>query len=301
MLRATPLPALGSLGTVVLSGHAGLLYPEPNSPDHQPDSEEDPDYEGQPSTKRSRTDPDSPPKPKKPRIIQPKLSKPWTYELGPGGLALQKNRKDLNISQGYGKEDAWTRTAGLRELIQNMFDGILSHLRTEDPNANPRDIEVNEVHSYTGPGRLKGSLMHVQFGQTITFEFRHRQDQTIVPSKRKGKTKVDLPLGWFSFKALQYGSCHLELYNGGLPIKLEECLTFGNTSKEGKTGFIGQHGDGMKMVIATSLFPMTSPTLPVRESTPLYVNRDRKIAPHQVLSSLRERTTGIFAMTIMTA
>lgn len=300
MLGATSLAALSSLGTTILSGHPGLLHPDPNSPDPQRDSEEDSDHEGQPSTKRSRTNPGSPPTPKKARVVQPKLSKPWTYELGPGGLALQKKRKDLNISQHYGKEDTWTRTAGLRELIQNMFDGILSHLRTEDPNFNPRDIEVNEVHSPTDPRQSKRSLMRVQFGQTITFEFRHRQDQATVPSKRKGKAKVDLPLGWFSFKALQYGYCHLELYNGGSPIELGECLTFGNTSKEGKSGFIGQHGDGMKMVIATSLIPMVSLTLLVRELTPLYVNQIKKIGTHHVLSSLRERITGISAMTFLT-
>lgn len=238
--------------------------------------------------------------PKKARAARPKLSSPWTYDLGLGGVAKHKNRKDLNISQGYGKKVAWPRSAGLRELIQNMFDGILAHLReSEGDNVSPRDIEVQETNPASVEQRPNQHMPFLPSGTKITFEFRRRKDPVAVPAKRKGKA-TDIPLlGWISIR-IQYHTCDLELYNRGTPLDLD-CLTFGHTSKEGQSGFIGQHGDGMKMVSPSkaALRNIKSIAKSIdRESMLSYASWGSGQSTDRLLSLSRGKITGISFMTI---
>ncbi|KAF9060286.1 hypothetical protein BDP27DRAFT_429220 [Rhodocollybia butyracea] len=125
-----------------------------------------------------------------------------------------------------------------------MFDGVLAHIRKveEDDTLSSQDIEVREVSSV---GQVNQDLHTLPYETTITFEFRRREISTKLPTKRKDRAIAELPLGWLSLKT-DRECCHLELFNRSEPLDLD-CLTFGNTSKKGKTGFIGHHGDGLKM------------------------------------------------------
>ncbi|KAK0473970.1 hypothetical protein IW261DRAFT_1569340 [Armillaria novae-zelandiae] len=185
------------------------------------------------------------------RLTLPKAG-PWhtDYVLSRGGVAQMKNRKDLNISAGYGKDNFWPRSAGLRELIQNMFDGALAALKAKPGcwACTAEDIEARPIFPPTGAWcGFPLNLHQVPFGQKLTFELHHKLTAASSPSKRSLK-KEEPPLGWVSFQASSNGKCNLELYNGGQPLDFD-CMTFGFSSKVGDSDFIGQHGDGMKMGI----------------------------------------------------
>ncbi|PBK70028.1 hypothetical protein ARMSODRAFT_1084154 [Armillaria solidipes] len=79
---------------------------------------------------------------------------PWHPDYVPtqGGVAQMKSRKDLNISAGYGKDNFWPRSAGLRELIQNMFDGVLAALEAKPGcgACTAKGIEARPIFPSTG-------------------------------------------------------------------------------------------------------------------------------------------------------
>lgn len=183
---------------------------------------------------------------------------PWNpkFTLRPGKIAKHKNRKDLNITAGYGKLEYWPPGAGLRELVQNMFDGSLGYLRKMDGKGHctARDIEARLVcspNSGVAPQHSgKINLKSVPRGETVTYELHYKPPVDASPSKKRKKEEP--ALGWVSFKAAKGGyyeqyTADIELYNGGDTIDFD-CMTFGYSSKVGENAFIGQHGDGMKMV-----------------------------------------------------
>ncbi|KAK0455230.1 uncharacterized protein EV420DRAFT_1765660 [Desarmillaria tabescens] len=178
---------------------------------------------------------------------------PWhpDYVLSKGGIAEMKNRKCLNISPRYGKDNFWPRSAGLRELIQNMFDGTLAALRAKPScqACTAKNIEVRHIFPPAGIWRFPIQLCRVPIGQKLTFELHYKPS-----SSKRGRETGSPPLGWVSFKASSHGKCQLELYNEGEPLGFG-CMAFGFSSKAGKSDFIGQHGDGMKMGVNAIIRP----------------------------------------------
>ncbi|KAJ7600771.1 hypothetical protein C8J56DRAFT_17396 [Mycena floridula] len=166
---------------------------------------------------------------------------PWhvDYALQPGGNAQRNKRKDLNISPDYGDEDFWPPSAGFRELVQNDYDACLAALQarpglsTCTSNDIERRVETTFNDRSGQPSYLDISRLRVNEIVTFTFYYKKQYDE---------------PLGWISVKGLGWGECDIEMYNGGGPLVLEQCMTLGYSSKTGKSEFIGQHGDGMKMV-----------------------------------------------------
>ncbi|PBK62957.1 hypothetical protein ARMSODRAFT_1088952 [Armillaria solidipes] len=185
---------------------------------------------------------------------------PWhpNYVLSEGGVAEMENRKGLNISPEYGKDNFWPRSAGLRELIQNMFDGALVALRAKPScgASTAKNIEVRHTFPSTGNWRFPIQLDRVPNGQKLTFELHYKPGG----SSKRGRETESTPLGWVSFKPSHHGKCQLELYNAGEPLDFG-CMSFGFSSKAGESHFIGQHGDGMKMGINAIIRPegMTHP------------------------------------------
>ncbi|KAK0474754.1 hypothetical protein IW261DRAFT_523598 [Armillaria novae-zelandiae] len=171
---------------------------------------------------------------------------PWhpNYVLSEGGVAEMENRKGLNISPEYGKDGFWSQSAGLRELIQNMFDGALVALRAK-PGCGAStaiNIEVRHIFPSTGNWRFPIRLDRVSNDQKLTFELHYKPGG----SSKRGRETESTPLGWVSFKPSRHGKCQLELYNAGEPLDFG-CMSFGFSSKVGESHTIGQHGDGMKM------------------------------------------------------
>ncbi|KAK0441407.1 hypothetical protein EV421DRAFT_1904864 [Armillaria borealis] len=167
---------------------------------------------------------------------------PWhpNYVLSEGGVAEMENRKGLNISPEYGKDNFWPRSAGLRELIQNMFDGALVALRAKPGcgASTAKNIEVRHTFPSTGNWRFPIQLDRVPNGQKLTFELYYKPGGS---SKRRERDRVNASrMG----EPLDFG-----------------CMSFGFSSKAGESHFIGQHGDGMKMGINAIIRPegMTHP------------------------------------------
>ncbi|CAG8743191.1 11686_t:CDS:2, partial [Acaulospora colombiana] len=101
--------------------------------------------------------------PKKRKIIssecwedRKKFSKPWFKKpVEPRPFPKNgKNIKDTNIQARYGRRDVWTVAAGLRELIQNCYDGTVDGplgwvAVKPDPDNPDKDIYDIELFNFT--------------------------------------------------------------------------------------------------------------------------------------------------------
>ncbi|KAF9018748.1 hypothetical protein BDZ89DRAFT_338246 [Hymenopellis radicata] len=243
------------------------LYPSDDEHSTTTDSSES-ESTRPPPFRRRRTLAGGVPEPKKP--TGPKRSLPEAGPFNPHYVVSSRRAgrdrvvKDLNLLQNYG--DYWPREAGLRELVQNMWDGCMQFC-----HGSPDDIAVSVVHKdKEGPshafdwGILDPSWsQHLELGETITVVFRVKghldppplpQPGGPVPAGQLGR-KGDCGiwsdsrlLGWLGLRAAARNTFEIELFDIHEPLTLSK-MRFGATTKAKSRVLVGQHGDGLKMGI----------------------------------------------------
>lgn len=201
---------------------------------------------GSSGTNPTAQNPRSPKAPKPPPIPQP-----WKTGAKHPKFPDRVNPKNpkfysLNIHREYGQArgngdgSSWTPAAGIRELIQNLIDGILQTKRVRQ-----HELRVEEWHD----GKLVSAdasgidLLSTHGKQTVVFYIYHRDDP---PFRSKGPKRW--PLGYVAWRpdpSGRDGIGDLELYNVGR--LLPTAWTMGVTTKAGDPDAIGQWGDGAKI------------------------------------------------------
>jgi hypothetical protein len=138
---------------------------------------------------------------------------------------------DTNVMSLYGDYSTWPPSAGIRELVQNFFDGLQEKLKLR-----PYDILVDE----------------------------HRNDRLVVPSDPRAEPEIDkiefffyrkaecvgkqrgARIGWISWRPDGAGGGRMELFNLADPLTIDH-LVIGYSSKSTNRDLIGQHGEGFKI------------------------------------------------------
>lgn len=159
----------------------------------------------------------------------------------------------LNMKRNYGQSrhgNSWDAAAGFRELVQNLFDGIL---QTKDLQQHQirveewRDGQLVTVPPPSNPSQdtPTPSTPVPEYGVMVEFYFYQKDD---LPPKGRGK-KLS-PLGYVAWRPSSCpdvlpGIGDVELYNVGR--MLASSWSLGSTTKARKKDLIGQFGDGAKI------------------------------------------------------
>ncbi|KAF8339681.1 uncharacterized protein EI90DRAFT_3037463 [Cantharellus anzutake] len=145
--------------------------------------------------------------------------------------AVRKRRKRnsvfLNMKQTYGKTSAWNPTTGVRELLQNLWDGILERF-----SLSPWEIDVSE-HIDTKNNKINFKFRYINSTPAMRLQLRWQPDTLLGEVKYSPKRQL------------------LELVNYHVSLK-RDVLMLGTTSKESNRisqYAIGGHGEGLKVGI----------------------------------------------------
>jgi hypothetical protein len=203
----------------------------------------------------------------RPRAKQLKMiKKPWvpTAKVELVRLKPTKGMESTKLRKSYGKEFAWPPSAGVREIIQNAFDAVVSH-----NNLTACKVDTVEIHELpSGKKKIRtirelGDEEDIRWtttpGAVLQFVFVKKSPLDPSPSSSSAPPRntpsVDErieearenALGWVHFRkgtAADLGD--VEFYNAGLEIALTD-LDFGGSKKAYDPNTIGQHGDGLKL------------------------------------------------------
>ncbi len=157
------------------------------------------------------------------------------------------------MRKSYGRRVAWPPSAGIREIIQNLFDAILS---TND--LEPHEVEVVEIREIPGGdvsivegGAPTDNSWSEVPGAILQFVFMKKEakkptSKTTTTSKKLVANVRNVALGWIHWKMDYNGRGDVEFYNTGEPITFKH-LRMGESSKADDPKLIGQHGDGLKL------------------------------------------------------
>jgi hypothetical protein len=126
-------------------------------------------------------------------------------------------RRSLNIHRNYGDPNVWHVKSGVREILQNFWDGLLQ--KDDEEIRKPSDINIVEVTTR---------------GKALSFTAYDRRKQT---ATNKGEE-----IGYIKYTPGK----KLEVVNRGVALKRTHLL-MGKTSKGGGRNTIGIHGEGMKI------------------------------------------------------
>lgn len=205
-----------------------------------------------PPKPKTSTKPKQPPTPKEPKR---KKLRPWNARGKPPTFPSPFTEKDakskhlcrLNVKRSYGKADGWGPAQGLRELVQNVFDGIL-----EATGLQQHQLLVEEFHNgqFVNTADPTSPPPEASANDTIVFYFYRADDQpsasTDKPSTRKQAKPP--PLGYVAWMPYPNhpGFGNIELFNIG---KMNvSAWTFGFTTKNAsKEKYIGGKGEGAKV------------------------------------------------------
>ncbi|KAA1474362.1 hypothetical protein DENSPDRAFT_840926 [Dentipellis sp. KUC8613] len=147
----------------------------------------------------------------------------------------------LNMHRDYGKSrsssSTWGSAAGVRELVQNLFDAIL-----DVRHVLPHQIRVEEFHKGKS---IVGSTSDTELPLNSESVELFLYDTSIASAS----DEVSEPVGYVAWKPSldKPGFGDLELYNVGSISYSSWYL--GGTSKGSKPHLIGQYGDGLKIGI----------------------------------------------------
>lgn len=148
----------------------------------------------------------------------------------------------LNLARTYGRTQIWNPTSGVRELVQNWFDGILQKYQVEaddvvvvEKTRSKKSENCNIPLASTDPQPKK-----IVFSASIPLQSNGGKPPCVAqviytdngnPLRRK-----------------------LELINFDVAL-LRKNLLMGQTSKQEDANAIGGHGEGMKVGKGDFLFP----------------------------------------------
>lgn len=149
-------------------------------------------------------------------------------ESAPNAGSNRSGPKNLNISRWYGRRDVWTPTAGFRELVQNLWDGVM-----ETYDLAPDDIIVQE----TTPEK-RGA-----------FSFKIQRVDCLDTDRNTPGRGLLAEIKWRPQDKLQ-------LINYGVRLS-RDILGLGDTTKRDRMGrakhLIGGHGEGLKIGKETNI------------------------------------------------
>lgn len=137
--------------------------------------------------------------------------------------------RSLNINRSYGASAGWTATEGVREFLQNLWDGAVRNAKFGG-NFHPNEMRVVESSSRIAKrGDLDAGRMIKFDGYSVT--------------RPSGGTLMDGRL----FR-IEYNSQRriLKLINYDVALQ-KDILIIGETSKKADSSSIGGHGEGLKM------------------------------------------------------
>jgi hypothetical protein len=135
-----------------------------------------------------------------------------------------RNVDPLNIAAAYGRIEVWTPSAGVRELVQNLFDGIISF-------AKSHNVEWKNITCIVTKDSVQGTDLYELF---------------------LSGWNTPVLAGWIAIKPAESGDYHsmdVEVYNRtAKKVDFKKFLVLGATTKRNDPDTIGEHGDGLKMV-----------------------------------------------------
>ncbi|KAI0055757.1 hypothetical protein BV25DRAFT_1832890 [Artomyces pyxidatus] len=248
-LHLQDLYAMNTVLTRQSSNQDRSLAKSPSESDYESD-EQSSDDESEVERPRS---PRKSARPKKPAKLTPwKVGGTPSAPVFPDASKIRSWQKiiDLNIERGYGRSRsasrAWGAAAGLRELIQNLFDGILEY-----KNLQPHELRVEEV-----PAGKRVDPTAPFVGECEQEFHLFLYDANLAA----GSTKQQLqPLGYVAWRPSTSNNGDLELFNVGQMSK--SAWAMGHSTKKKDKKFVGQYGDGAKIGINAILRENDATTL----------------------------------------
>ncbi|KAJ7164554.1 hypothetical protein C8R43DRAFT_987452 [Mycena crocata] len=169
---------------------------------------------------------------------------------------MSKKPFPLNIHESYCRRSNWNPAAGIRELIQNLYDGVL-----QSYGVTPDKIDVEEQSESQGQGVVlfrffkKKTTAHCRragYGCLASIAFTP-QGKLKPRSLSAVRDQCEDPTSKMPRRQAAKKHSELELINHGVQLS-SDVLRMGNTTKTSdeipvESYLIGSHGEGMKVGI----------------------------------------------------